>query len=376
MRSPRPCFLSAIIRPSCPEVSAVYDPSSTVRVFHEIAVFRLIELHSDRGFWRSFWLRRAAHQIPAATISLIYGLVVAAISRPPLRCSLVRPPVRPLSPKVHPPRRPRIELPPAAELLPELSEVREIELGLIRTDGGTQMRASIDQDVYFDYRDKWLAGVEFDPVVVFYDGAEYWLADGFHRCYGAREAKLETIPAVVKEGTLRDAVLYAVGANSTHGLRRSNEDKHRAVATLLNDKEWVRWSDRKIAEVAGVSHVLVLRVRGQLESVTSSPASRAAGQPRKGRDGKVRKNPKAGTRVPRKSSMAESKRSTTKASPQPSAKKPPFNESGYEELLNGLDAWIMRRRDEVGGEEEAKRCIQALNVITDEIEQWREAMPL
>lgn len=38
-----------------------------------------------------------------------------------------------------------------------------------------------------------------------------------------------------------------------HGLRRSNEDKRRAVMTLLNDAEWVTWSDNAIAKACNVS---------------------------------------------------------------------------------------------------------------------------
>jgi hypothetical protein len=36
----------------------------------------------------------------------------------------------------------------------------------------------------------------------------------------------------------RDAILFSVSANGTHGQRRTNEDKRRAVLCLLNDPEW------------------------------------------------------------------------------------------------------------------------------------------
>jgi hypothetical protein len=169
---------------------------------------------------------------------------------------------------------------------------KELQLGVIRTDGGTQMRASISEEVYFDYRDKWLAGVEFDPIDVYHDGAEYWLADGFHRFYGAREAKLKTIRARVHRGTRRDAILFATGANAAHGQRRTNADKRLAVETLLDDEEWCKWSDVKIAEQASVSQEFVRQRRHELTTVVGSPAANAKGQPRTGRDGKRRKPPK------------------------------------------------------------------------------------
>lgn len=146
-----------------------------------------------------------------------------------------------------------------------------LSMDLIRTDGGTQMRASIDQETYFDYRDKWNEGVEFDPIIVYYDGAEYWLADGFHRFYGAREAHRSSIPCEVRKGTQRDAILFAAGANATHGKPRSNEDKKVAVTALLEDDEWGKWSDRQIAERAAVSNTFVGSVRKALSTVDNAP---------------------------------------------------------------------------------------------------------
>ena len=39
------------------------------------------------------------------------------------------------------------------------------------------------------------------------------------------------------KGTQRDAILWSISANATHGLRRTNEDKRRAVTRLLQDPE-------------------------------------------------------------------------------------------------------------------------------------------
>jgi len=51
----------------------------------------------------------------------------------------------------------------------------------IRIDGGTQPRAALLIDVMEDYAEQMRNGVEFPPITVFFDGKEYWLADGFHR---------------------------------------------------------------------------------------------------------------------------------------------------------------------------------------------------
>jgi len=51
----------------------------------------------------------------------------------------------------------------------------------IRLDGDTQPRAKIDQAVCDDYGERMKAGEKFPAIDVFFDGEDYWLADGFHR---------------------------------------------------------------------------------------------------------------------------------------------------------------------------------------------------
>jgi hypothetical protein len=104
-------------------------------------------------------------------------------------------------------------------------------------------------------------GAEFPPVTLFYDGTDYWLADGFHRVEAAFGAGLTEIVAEVKQGTRRDAILYSVGANAAHGLRRNNADKRRAVITLLDDAEWSNWTNVAIAKACGVAESFVRKLK-------------------------------------------------------------------------------------------------------------------
>lgn len=152
----------------------------------------------------------------------------------------------------------------------------------IRTDGGTQMRAGLNDAIVFDYGQTMIAADgwgTFPPAVAYHDGATYWLADGFHRVAAFLESfpdPKKTIPVDVRAGTRRDAVLHAAGANAEHGLRRTNEDKRRAVETLLRDEEWAAWSSREIARACNVSDVFVGHVRTALTANVSSekPAER------------------------------------------------------------------------------------------------------
>lgn len=139
-----------------------------------------------------------------------------------------------------------------------------LSLDKIRTDAGTQSRAQIDQAVIAEYADLIADGVKFPAVTVFYDGAEYFLADGFHRYFATKKAGSPGILCNVEEGTLRDAQLYSYGANHNHGLRRTAADKRKAVISMLEDFEWQEWSDRKIAEICNVSHTFVSAIRKEL----------------------------------------------------------------------------------------------------------------
>ena len=132
------------------------------------------------------------------------------------------------------------------------------------SDGGAQARIEINDGIVADYAADMASGAVFPPVVVYFDGADYWLADGFHRVRAASAIDRDEIETEVREGTARDAILHGVGANASHGLRRTQADKRRAIETLLRDPEWANWSDRQIAKVAKVDHKTVGNFRLEL----------------------------------------------------------------------------------------------------------------
>ena len=147
-----------------------------------------------------------------------------------------------------------------------------LNISEIHRDGGTQPRAFLDLKHVATLVEVLEDGGELDPVTVFYDGTEYWLADGFHRCKAHEDFGQEEINCVVTQGIRRDAVLYSVGANAEHKAvkPRSREDKRRAVTMLLHDPEWKEWSNYKIAEVCKVSDEFVRRLRNNLTTNVGS----------------------------------------------------------------------------------------------------------
>jgi hypothetical protein len=145
------------------------------------------------------------------------------------------------------------------------SRIRVLKIDQIGDDPALQMRESgLDAGIVAEYAEAMIGGAIFPPVVIFYDGTDYWLADGFHRVGAVKKLGLEIISADVRHGTRREAILYSVGANESHGLRRTAADKRRAIAAMLRDPQWARWSDREIGKRCAVDHKTVAKVRAEL----------------------------------------------------------------------------------------------------------------
>ncbi len=137
-----------------------------------------------------------------------------------------------------------------------------ISITEIRADEACQLRAAGSAAAVAEYAAALAEGATFPPVTVFLDDeGVHWLADGFHRLEAHKQAGRETINADVREGDRRDAMLHAAGANASHGLRRTREDKRQAIAALLNDPEWRQWSDREIARRTATDHKTVGKLR-------------------------------------------------------------------------------------------------------------------
>jgi len=143
----------------------------------------------------------------------------------------------------------------------------------IRLDCGTQSRASLNQDTINQYAEDMTEGAVFPPPVVFYDGEKYILSVGFHRVHAALQAGFQDMECEVRNGTLRDAILFSIKSNADHGLPRTNADKKHAVKMafqqLMEDGRNIRDVDdvshTEVAKMAAVHRQYVLSVRGDIE---------------------------------------------------------------------------------------------------------------
>lgn len=103
----------------------------------------------------------------------------------------------------------------------------------IALDPDLQPRAQIDETVLTEYTHLLASGHTFPPITVFFDGASYWLADGYHRWHAHRALSLAQIEAEVRQGSKREAMLHSLAANAEHGKQRCSSDLRKAYAIAV-----------------------------------------------------------------------------------------------------------------------------------------------
>jgi len=144
---------------------------------------------------------------------------------------------------------------------------RQLLVESIRVDGKTQSRERINEETVKEYAEAMQAppgsrpSPAWPPVTVFFDGREYWMADGFHRLLAVKRIGKKNIAADVRKGTREEAAWAACGANLTHGLRRTNADKRKSVETAV--KLHPEMSAREIARHVGVHEKMVRKTRSR-----------------------------------------------------------------------------------------------------------------
>ena len=151
------------------------------------------------------------------------------------------------------------------------SLIISVPLDQCTLDSRLQMRAALHFDVIEEY-----AGVidSLPPCKAIRIGEHYWITDGWHSYHAHKKANRDEIMVSYREGTFVDALVEAAGANHTHGMRRTNDDKRRAVRALLSEQSWASKSDRLIADTCHVSNHLVSSVREEIGAAPDETTDR------------------------------------------------------------------------------------------------------
>jgi hypothetical protein len=157
-------------------------------------------------------------------------------------------------------------------------------------DPRLQMRETMDFSAIDEYAENIF---DLPPGKVIREGETMWLTAGWHRYHAHQKAKQDKMKCIVREGTFLDALAEAAGENHGHGLKRSDQDKWRAVSALLDEELWLNRSDRMIADACHVSQHLVAKAR-QLRARAVDTNGKQEPEKRTGKDGKERpaKKPK------------------------------------------------------------------------------------
>lgn len=171
------------------------------------------------------------------------------------------------------------------------------------------------------------------PVDVFEGGGKYFLGDGRHRIHariagGHKKILCSVTRCATAEAARTLAILHAGRANMGNGLYRSTADKQAAVRFFLSMPEYADQSDRRIAELVGVVHGVVTRVRDAM--VKESKEAGADGPVSKHKSGNPSGKAK-GVASEATPSKEEGGRAATPTSPPPAPKPPAAPEQEDEE---------------------------------------------
>lgn len=224
-------------------------------------------------------------------------------------------------------------------------QITRLKLALIVLDAGTQIRAQLDDDTVEEYAAAMKAGAEFPPAIVFHDGSQYLLADGFHRVAAAVRNEFQDFAFEVRAGSKAETLKYALSANAQHGLKRTNADKRRSVELALS--EWPHFADAELARICAVGNKFVGDMRREMEDnlVLNKVEVRI------GHDGRERRLPPPPMvrRGPDAPEATDGKNGSSGGTPEarlfPPPPAPMVDETGWPIPTHLIPLWL--RRDEV-----------------------------
>ena len=150
----------------------------------------------------------------------------------------------------------------------------------IRIDGDTQPRADINKNAVEEYASLISEKVLMPPVIVYFDGKEYWLVDGFHRYFSHKKLGLTEMLVDIRNGTLREAQFFSKGAHNGRGLGHNSKDYEYIILSMVSDKEWGQLSNRALGKHVGISAMTVGRIKKKAD-VQQSPKKKTI---RKGKE--------------------------------------------------------------------------------------------
>jgi ParB/RepB/Spo0J family partition protein len=145
----------------------------------------------------------------------------------------------------------------------------EMKLEALSMEPDAQARTAIRSASVEEYAEAMQSGAQFPPIEVMKVDGRMIIIDGWHRVMAASQLGLKTIECVVVDGsTIADAQWSAAAVNQTHGLRRTNADKARAVTLALSACPEATYE--QIANHCGVSQSMVSAYFAAMQEVDAA----------------------------------------------------------------------------------------------------------
>jgi len=140
-----------------------------------------------------------------------------------------------------------------------------INLSDIDVTKSPKIRLYQNAEAVVDYTEAYRRKEDLPPIVVAEkDPGKFILADGHHRVEAARDAGLKKIKAEVIAGGHDAALLFALSANTKHGVQRTGADKRHAIEIAL--EKFPDRSSRVIAKMCAVDDGTVAKVKRQIKA--------------------------------------------------------------------------------------------------------------
>lgn len=140
----------------------------------------------------------------------------------------------------------------------------EVTLAELEFDKKYQVRLiGVAEETLEQYQQSWEDGAVFPPITVYrVEDNRLILTDGWHRTTVAKRLGLKTLPAVVHEGTEKEAWNYArFTANRTNGLRLTRSDLQALCESVVTDPEFRGKTDLELARLIGCNDKTVAAAR-------------------------------------------------------------------------------------------------------------------
>lgn len=170
-----------------------------------------------------------------------------------------------------------------------------IFLSDIDMDGSPKVRAEVRSDTVEEYQSQYrLKGNRMPEPHLFKSGKMFIIGDGWHRVTAMKNLKTKAALFEIHEGGYSECLKFALTANLSHGLRRTNADKRAGAMSAI--KEFPSLSNKELSNICAVDDHTIATVRTEMEASLEVKAV----SKRQGADGKTyTAKPRTASEIPR-----------------------------------------------------------------------------